>query len=129
MCIRDRYLKLLSDAVAEKRGEIPENPVEECLIDIRIEAHIPPRYIENQAQRIEVYRKIAGIRTYEDSLDVMDELIDRFGEPPASVKGLIDVSLLRHTASRMGITEITQKNNEIAVSYTHLDVYKRQVPH
>ena len=118
----EMYLKLLSDAVAEKRGEIPENPVEECLIDIRIEAHIPPRYIENQAQRIEVYRKIAGIRTYEDSLDVMDELIDRFGEPPASVKGLIDVSLMRNTASRMGITEITQKNNEIVFSLSRVDM-------
>ena len=118
----EMYLKLLSDAVAEKRGEIPENPVEECLIDIRIEAHIPPRYIENQTQRIEVYRKIAGIRTYEDSLDVMDELIDRFGEPPASVKGLIDVSLMRNTASRMGITEITQKNNEIVFSLSRVDM-------
>ncbi|MBC8570565.1 transcription-repair coupling factor [Zongyangia hominis] len=118
----EMYLKLLSDAVAQKRGDAPETPVEECLIDIRIEAHIPPRYIENQTQRIEVYKRIAGIRSYEDSLDVMDELIDRFGEPPASVKGLIDVSLMRGTAARMGITEITQKNNEIVFSLSRVDM-------
>ena len=82
-------------------------------MDIRIGAHIPEEYIEDLTQRIDIYKKIASIETKEDALDVLDELIDRFGEPPSSVKGLVDVSLLRNTAARMGINKITQKNDSL----------------
>ncbi len=110
----DLYVKLLSEAVLDARGEQPETPdTSECLIDVRIEAHIPERYIEHTTQRIEVYRRIAGIRDNNDMLDVIDELIDRFGEPPPAVRGLIDVALMRNRAARFGITEINQKADSL----------------
>ncbi len=110
----DLYVKLLNEAVLEERGEQPETlDTSECLIDVRIEAHIPERYIEDTTQRIEVYRRIASIRDSNDVLDVIDELIDRFGEPPQSVRGLIDVALLRNRAARFGITEISQKGESL----------------
>ena len=112
----DMYLRLLSDAIREQRGDAPKPNAEECLVDLQMEAHIPERYIENLSQRIDVYRKIASVRTVEDSLDLTDELIDRFGEPPASVKGLIDVALLRNTAAAHGFTEITQKGDTLALT-------------
>ena len=56
-------------------------------MDMQIQAHIPDSYIENLSQRLEVYRRIADIRTREDALDVTDELIDRFGEPPETRQG------------------------------------------
>ena len=112
----DMYLRLLSDAIREQRGDAPKPNAEECLVDLQMEAHIPERYIENLSQRIDVYRKIASVRTVEDSLDLIDELIDRFGEPPASVKGLIDVALLRNTAAAHGFTEITQKGDTLALT-------------
>ena len=112
----DMYLRLLSDAIREQRGDAPRPNAEECLVDLQMEAHIPERYIENLSQRIDVYRKIASVRTVEDSLDLTDELIDRFGEPPASVKGLIDVALLRNTAAAHGFTEITQKGDTLALT-------------
>ena len=112
----DMYLRLLSDAIREQRGDAPKPNAEECLVDLQMEAHIPARYIENLSQRIDVYRKIASVRTVEDSLDLTDELIDRFGEPPASVKGLIDVALLRNTAAAHGFTEITQKGDTLALT-------------
>ncbi len=91
----DMYLRLLSEAIAEKKGETKQAQTYECLIDLRLDAHIPEDYIEDTTQRIDIYRKIATIKSHEDSLDVTDELIDRFGEPPKAVLSLIDVAFLR----------------------------------
>lgn len=91
----EMYLKMLSDAVAVAKGEKPDTQTTECLVDIRIGAHIPEDYIESLAQRIDIYKKIASIENEADALDITDELIDRFGDPPEAVKGLIDVSLLQ----------------------------------
>ncbi len=108
----DMYLKLLSEAVAEEKGEKPEK-IPECLVDIQIDAHIPEKYISSLNQRIDIYRKIMLVNNDEDKADLVDELIDRYGEPPKSVLGLIEVSLLRNKAARLGITEISQKNGSM----------------
>lgn len=106
----DMYLQLLNEAIAEEKGEaLPAKP-EDCLIDIQIEAHIPDNYIESLAGRLDVYRKIASLRTNEDSMDLLDELIDRYGDPPKAIQGLISVALIRNMASDLTITEISQKN-------------------
>ena len=80
-------------------------------MDIHIDAFIPESYISNQAQRVDCYRKIARIQTEEDSFDITDELIDRYGDPPKSVLGLIDVARLRNMASAVNIVEITQNGD------------------
>ncbi|MGN0674677.1 MAG: transcription-repair coupling factor, partial [Oscillospiraceae bacterium] len=106
----DMYLQLLSEAIAEEKGELPPPKPEDCLIDIQIEAHIPENYIESLAGRLDMYRKIASLRTNEESMDLIDELIDRYGEPPKAIQGLISVALTRNMASELTITEISQKN-------------------
>jgi transcription-repair coupling factor (superfamily II helicase) len=105
----DMYLQLLSEAIAEEKGEQPEK-IPECLVDIQIDAHIPENYISSLNQRIDMYRKIMLVNEDSDKTDLIDELIDRYGEPPKSVLGLIEVSLLRNKAAHLGITEISQKN-------------------
>lgn len=117
----DMYLKLLSEAVAEEKGEKPEK-VPECLIDIQIDAHIPENYIASLNQRLDVYRKIMFVDKDEDKFDMIDELIDRYGEPPKSVLGLIEVSLLRNKAARLGITEISQKNAQMYFYTEYLEI-------
>ena len=110
----DLYLKLLGEAVKMEKGELPAAPVDnECLVDMQVQAHIPERYIENLSQRLDIYRRIAGIKNEDDALDVLDELTDRFGKPPASVQGLIDIALLRNMASQMGIFEVKQRDDYI----------------
>lgn len=106
----DMYLKLLGEAVSEEKGE--ENPDRDidCLVDVRIEAHIPEDYIENLNHRLEIYRRISEIRTEEDVSDVTDELIDRFGDPPKSVLGLLTIALIRSHAEVCGIYEIKQRD-------------------
>lgn len=120
----DMYIQMLSEAIAEERGEKPQKPEEECLIDLQVEAHIPEEYIESIPQRLSIYRRIADIRTPDDVEDVYDELIDRFGDPPPSVQGLVNVSLLRNSASGQGIYEISQRGNCLLLYSNAIDMQK-----
>ena len=106
----DMYIKLLNEAILEQQGKAPEI-TPECLIDIRIDAFIPEKYISNQAQRVDCYRKIAMIENDEDAYDVTDELIDRYGDVPRAVEGLIEVAKLRRIAQKMHLTEIIQSGD------------------
>ena len=99
----------MEEAVSIAKGEAPADTELDCLIDIQTEAHIPEDYIENLSRRLEVYRRIADIRTESDASDVTDELIDRFGEVPEAVSGLINIALLRNKAQKLGIYEIKQQ--------------------
>lgn len=116
----DMYLKLLNEAVLEEKGE--QSPADyECMVDINVSAHIPEEYIHESKQRLEIYRRIADIRDDEDVSDVLDELIDRFGEPPAAVKSLVDVALVRNTAASFGIKEISQRGNILMLFSDNFD--------
>ena len=106
----DMYLKLLSQAVHEENGQ-PETEDMPCTVDLNISAHIPESYIESLPARLGIYKRIAAIRTDEDVSDVIDELCDRFGEPPQAVMGLIDVAILRSKAAAADICEITGTAN------------------
>jgi len=120
----DMYLKMLGQAVSEEKGEIPAVPEKECLIDLPIDAHIPADYIENVPQKLAMYRRIADIKNAEDADDVLDELIDRFGEPPESVQGLITVSLLRNTALQQGVYEIGRTGSNVKLFIETLNMEK-----
>ena len=109
----DMYLKLLGEAVSEEKGETTASNDLDCLIDISVDAHIPESYVESLTLRLDVYRRIADIRTKEDAADVRDELTDRFGVVPKSVEGLIEIALIRNKANAMGIYEIRQNENSL----------------
>ena len=104
----DMYMKLLNEAVLEARGmEVPQKA--ECSADLAVNASIPERYISSSEQRMDVYRRIALIRSEPEADDLLDELIDRFGDPPPSVSALLQIALLRAEAGAAGITDISQK--------------------
>ena len=108
----DLYLKLLEEAVLEERGE--EKKIEtECAADLTLNANIPERYVASPEQRMDLYRRIAAIRTNDDASDLMDEMIDRYGEPPKPVLALLDVALLRAAAAKAGVSDITQKKDAL----------------
>ena len=102
----EMYLKMLADAIKEEKGETPQPEKQECLVDLPLPAHIPDSYIASTPQRLGAYKRIADIDSEEDMSDVLDEFIDRFGDPPSAVITLMQVSLLRASAQRLGITEI-----------------------
>ena len=104
--------------LAEEKGE-PIQKTAECVVDLQMEAHIPETYIESLSQRLDIYRKIAAITTEEDQSELLDELIDRYGEPPKAILGLLTVALLRNRAAQLGITEITQRNQTLYFYIEH----------
>ncbi len=106
----DMYLKLLSQAVNEENGIVPEDDIP-CTVDLNVSAHIPESYIESLPARLGIYKRIAAIRSDMDASDVIDELCDRFGEPPKAVMGLIDIAILRNKAADNKIAEITSNGN------------------
>lgn len=118
----DMYLKLLNEAIAEGKGEEIRPQDTECLIDLPISSHIPNSYIDDNVQRIEVYRHIALIKNDEDAMDVTDELIDRFGDPPPEVSLLIQVALLRNMAQKAKITTISQKSDFVLIEFEKPDL-------
>jgi transcription-repair coupling factor (superfamily II helicase) len=118
----DMYLKLLGEAVSEQRGEEAPAIHEECLIDVKTDAFIPETYISSAAQRITCYKRIAEIRSEEDALDVTDELIDRYGEPPAPVAGLIEAAQVRNLAQAAGIREVLQDGGFLRIHADNIDM-------
>ena len=108
----DMYLKLLEEAVLEERGEKPELRAE-CAADLTVAASIPDRYVPSPEQRMDLYRRIAHIRSEEEADDLVDELVDRYGDPPRPVNNLISVALLRAAAAKCGITEIAQRGERL----------------
>ena len=119
----EMYMKLLSEAVLEARG-LPVEKKAECSADLAVAAAIPDRYVPSSEQRMDLYRRIALIRTEEEADDLTDELIDRFGDPPGSVNALIHISLLRGEAGRAGITDISQKQGTLRFTVANFDMEK-----
>ena len=107
----DLYVKMLNNAIAAQNGEVVAMDKSDCLLDVRMDAYIPDGYIPDAASRIEVYKRIAGIENLADANDVLDEIDDRYGEPPKTVKALIDVSLVRVEAAELDIYEISQRGD------------------
>jgi len=120
----EMYVKLLEQAISEEKGEAVSEPEKDCVIDLPIDAHIPNEYIESVPQRLQIYRRIADIKTNEDASDVIDELCDRFGDPPESVEGLIKIALLRGKAARHDIYEITLQGDKLIFRINQLNMEK-----
>ena len=108
----DMYLKLLGEAMKENEG-VEEKPEKICTIDLNVPAHIPEDYINSLPARLGIYKRIADIENDEDVSDVIDELCDRFGEPPRSVMGLIDIALLRNKGIAADIYEIGREKDSV----------------
>ena len=119
----DMYMKLLNEAVLEARGiEVPQRA--ECSADLAVAANIPEKYIPSSEQRMDIYRRIALIRTEEEADDLTDELIDRFGDTPPGVNALIHVALLRGEAGKAGICDISQKQGRLRFLLNDFDMEK-----
>ena len=117
----DMYLQLLEDAVLEEQGG-KKPVVTECAADLTVNANIPDRYVPSAEQRMDLYRRIAAIRSQEDAADLIDEMMDRYGDPPKSVYTLLDVALLRSAAAKAGISDIAQRGDKLRFLITDFAV-------
>jgi transcription-repair coupling factor (superfamily II helicase) len=117
----DMYLKLLEEAVLEEKGEKPEKRAE-CAADLSVSANIPEKYVPSGEQRMDLYRRIARIRTEEDADDMIAELIDRYGDPPSETISLVHIALLRGEATLAGISDISQKAGYLRLKLENFDM-------
>lgn len=109
----DMYLRLLDETVTELKGERMTNRALETTVELRMSAYIDARYIEDENQRIDMYRSISAIETPEDILDIQDELIDRYGDIPTETATLIEVAYIKNLAASLGFAAIKDKEDAI----------------
>ena len=124
----DLYCKLLKEAVLLEKGETPPADFETS-VDFPVNAFLPSFYIKNEALRLDIYKKIAGIGGKEELEDVQDELIDRFGDLPKPVATLLAISLVKAAAHEAGIAEVSANTREIRFVYQpQAEVDTQKVP-
>ncbi len=115
----DMYCKLIEEAVREARAGNGEQVARrvETKIELKIDAYLPSNYVSGAAQRMEIYKRIAAIDNREDREDVLEEIIDRFAEPPQCVVNLIEIAHARAEARRLGINRITHMNGSLVMRF------------
>ena len=113
----DMYCKMLNEAVRKLKGTQTQEEQEgfTTSIDLDVDAFIPTRYILNEEQKLEIYKRIAGIENQGEADDMRDELVDRFGEVPESVDNLLRIAVLRSRAHHLYMVEIKGGNGEISM--------------
>lgn len=108
----DLYCKMLNEAIEVQKGHKPKDDFE-TKIDLNIDAYVPPSYIKNEALKMDIYKRIAGIENNEEYEDMQDELIDRFGDIPVQVENLLQVALLKAAAHRAYVTEVSGNKDRL----------------
>ncbi|MDZ7543745.1 transcription-repair coupling factor, partial [Clostridium perfringens] len=108
----DLYCRMLEDTIKIIKGEIEKEPIE-TTVDIKVDAYIPGTYIEDEIQKIEVYKKIAAIDGLEDYMDIKSELEDRYSEVPEPVYNLMDIAYIKSRAKILSIEEIKETRKEV----------------
>ncbi|MFT8557383.1 transcription-repair coupling factor [Liquorilactobacillus hordei] len=113
----DLYTQMLKDAVARKRGVIGIKKTD-AEIKISIEAYLPSTYIEDQRQKIELYKRIRQIENEKEFIEIQEDLIDRFGEYPGEVDNLLKLSLMKMYADRALVESVNYENKKIVVTFS-----------
>lgn len=112
----DLYCKMLTEAVSEERGE--EKPQDfETTVEIKISAYIPPTYITDEVQKLDIYKKIASITQQSDYLDIQEEIEDRYGTIPEPAANLLEVALIKSMAHDLYITLVSESQNEVIFKF------------
>ena len=124
----DLYCKMLHEAVKVAKGDVIEDKFE-TTIDIITNAFIPNTYIANEVQKLDIYKRIAGIETQDEVEEMLEELIDRFGEPPKSVQNLLMIARQKAKAHELYIKDIVQKGQELRLTmYEKANIHAERIP-
>ncbi|MBQ9950757.1 MAG: transcription-repair coupling factor [Clostridia bacterium] len=113
----DLYVKMIEETIREMRGDVSRGDID-TRVDVKIDAYLPQEYVSNDLLRVEMYKKIASIRTEENREDLIEELIDRFGDPKRPVMNLIEIAQLRALCSRLAIDYVTYKKDALLMRFS-----------
>jgi transcription-repair coupling factor (superfamily II helicase) len=108
----DLYVRLVGEAVNEFKGDTGEQQAE-MKIELPIDAHLPHDYVPSERLRLEMYKRLAEVRTDDDVAALREELVDRYGEPPEPVRSLLEVARFRARARQAGLTDVTVQGNYV----------------
>lgn len=111
------YCKLVDDAIRALQGEVVRETEEEITVELAVTANIPNWYIENETLKLQMYKKIAGVRCEEDEDEMVDELMDRFGDVPRETLNLIRISRIRSLAESLSVVRIYEQQGKVIVSF------------
>ena len=100
---------MLNDAVKTLKGETRTADFA-TTVELEVDAYIPPAYIVNEQQKLDIYKRIAGVETPAESEDMKEELLDRFGQVPVCVENLLRIALIRVKAHSLYITEVKSRD-------------------
>ena len=114
----DMYNHLLNEVIEETRGENKKKKEEETAVDIKLSAYIPDSYIEDSAQKVEIYQDIADCKNDEDIQNITDEIIDRYGDIPEEVNNLLKVIKIKNAAESKGIIKIQSKQMGVVFTFS-----------
>ena len=112
----DLYCRMLEDTVKLIKGDIDKEPIE-TTVDIKVDAYIPSSYIEDEIQKIEVYKKIAAIENLNDYKEIKEELEDRYSSIPEAVYNLMDIAYIKSLAKELLIEEIKEFKSEVRFKF------------
>lgn len=125
----DLYCKMLNEAVVALKGGMEDHETFDTTVDIGVDAFIPPTYIKSEFQKLDMYKRIAGIENEEEFLDMQEEMLDRFGDMPQSVNNLLNIALLKGIAHSVYVTQIIQKTDNIKFAmYPKANVDLNKIP-
>jgi len=110
------YTQMLDRAVREMKGEMPEEEIATQL-NLGLNIRIPAEYIPEENQRLRMYKRVAGVERETQLQDVRAELIDRYGEPPAAVRSLLEYADLKLLAVRVGVNAIERKRDQVSIKF------------
>jgi transcription-repair coupling factor (superfamily II helicase) len=114
----EMYCRLLEEAVQElKTGEEVKLPAPEPVLELQVDAYLTGDYVFDAMHKIEIYQRIAAVRREEHIKELMDELVDRFGDPPAPVLNLLAVSRLKNLARELGIRSLVEKRDRVEITF------------
>lgn len=116
----DLYVKYLEETVNKLKGEVKEERIE-TTIELNIDGYIPDRYISGEEQKIEMYKRISSIESKDESSDVIEELIDRFGDVPMQVMNLLKISYIKLLCQKAKIVSLTQIDQHIKLEFSSID--------
>ena len=119
----DLYVKLLERAISEAKGEESSTESREVAIDLGVDSYIPTNYIKSGTDKVEIYKRIAEIESTEELEDMIDELIDRFGDLPDPVINVMYISLLKSLATKIGFTQISGGDESIKFEYDNINLF------
>ena len=124
----DLYCKMLNEAVKQLKGEIEEEPYT-TTVDLNVDAFIPVSYIPNEYQKLDIYKRIAGIENEAEMDDMLEELIDRYGDIPRKVQQLLQIALLKSLAHSAYLVAVEQKGEQFRFTmYERAKVHAERIP-